>query len=319
MQILQFHPILKRALWGGRRLGTVLSKPLGPEPDYAESWDVADLPGDISVVQNGNLHGKTLRELVEQYPEDLLGQQSRTGRFPLLIKYLDATHKLSIQVHPSRAMAARRPEVTTGKAETWVILEAEPGSRVYAGLKPGVDEQILRKAATTPEIVDCLHSYEVQPGDCISLRPGTVHAIGAGLLIAEVQEPNNVTYRLSDWGRINGHGKPRELHLELGLEATNFALGPVDPVTPRLLEQGHEELVRSEHFVLHRHFGPGIWKPHQDNRPHVLMLLAGTGSLPASANESALTRGQTVVLPAVHDDIPIHLSPDAILLDAWVE
>ncbi|MEZ5940518.1 MAG: type I phosphomannose isomerase catalytic subunit [Planctomycetaceae bacterium] len=321
MQLLKFHPILKHALWGGRRLGSVLNKPLGPDIDYAESWDVSDLPGDVSIVSRCRLTGTSLRQLVESDPQALLGCQARSGRFPLLIKFLDASKRLSIQVHPSAAMAGRRPEVTTGKAETWVVLQADPGSRVYAGLKPGVDAQTLRDAARGPEIVDCLHSYTVQKGDCISLLPGTVHAIGEGLLLAEVQEPNNVTYRLSDWGRLDANGRPRELHLDLALEATNFNLGPVNPVTPLIVEgdESHQRLVATQHFVVDRHLGAKTWAPAEDNRPHVLIQLAGYSTVTTRDDECSLQLGETVVLPASRPEATVMSDESSILLDCWVD
>jgi mannose-6-phosphate isomerase len=321
MQPLQFYPLIKRALWGGRQLETALGKPLGPGNDYAESWELADLPGDVSVVSAGEFRGRTLRDLLLEYPREILGKQVGRPRFPLLIKYLDACQRLSIQVHPSREMALRHPEVTTGKAETWVILSAVPGAKVYAGLKPGVDRELLTARVASPAIVECLHSYEVRPGDCISLLPGTVHAIGEGLLLAEVQEPNNVTYRLSDWGRVDVAGQPRELHLELALAATNFELGPVNPVVPIPLNASgsQQRLVHDEHFVLHRYLGADTVQIPADDRPHVLMVLEGSLIVSTSTEELVLQRGQTILLPADRPPTRLFSSGDAIILDAWVD
>ncbi|MCA9078975.1 MAG: class I mannose-6-phosphate isomerase [Planctomycetaceae bacterium] len=320
MQLLTFQPILKHALWGGRRLHTVLGKGLPAGDDFAESWEVADLPNDITVVSRCSLTGRTLRELMQSHPRELLGSQADRDRFPLLIKFLDAQRRLSVQVHPSKAMAASRPEVTTGKAETWVIIDAVPGSQVYAGLKPGVDRATLLEAIKAHKTEQCLHSYEVQPGDCVSLLPGTVHALGEGILLAEIQEPNNVTYRLCDWGRVDAQGKPRELHLDLALAATNFGFGPVDKVVPQQVagENGHEILVESEHFHVHRHQGSAEWTLPDDDRMHVLICVQGHTEVQIPGDQCPLRMGETLVVPARRREAMIVGTGDAIVLDAFL-
>ena len=321
MKLLTFHPIFKRALWGGRRLELVLGKSLGPGDDFAESWEVADLPGDSSVFSRCNFTGRTLREAMATHSREMLGVHADRDRFPLLIKFLDAQRRLSVQVHPSKAMAATRPEVTTGKAELWIILQAEPGSRVYTGLKPGVDLETLRTAALGEGIEDCLHSYEVAPGDVILLLPGTVHALGEGVLLAEVQEPNNVTYRLSDWGRLDANGQPRELHLDLALEATNFDFGPVGKVTPQLLDSSgqHERLVQTPHFTVHRRSGEQTWTVDDDNRMHALVCLRGTADVRTTDDRCTIRAGNTLVVPAERQNAVVTLSADAVLIDSFLD
>ena len=234
---LRFRPILKRALWGGRRLGTRLGKALGQERDYAESWEVSDLPDQESIVANGPLAGLSIRDLVTRYRDPFLGRHAAGGRFPLLAKFLDAQQNLSVQVHPGPDMSDLRPEVTTGKAETWVVLEADPGSRIYLGLLPGTDAPQLRQAVADRVIEELLQHHEVTAGDSFFFPPGVVHCLGAGILLAEVSQPNDVTYRLYDWDRVGPDGSSRELHIDLALAATDFELGNVHPLTPAPLSQ----------------------------------------------------------------------------------
>lgn len=318
MEPLTFDPILKRAVWGGRNLGDLLGKPLANDPDYAESWEVSDLPDNVSIVDQGPMKARSLRQLMEQDRVPLLGRHADTDRFPLLIKFLDAHRDLSVQVHPSRAMAARRPEVTTGKAESWVILAAAPGSRIYAGLKPGVDRPQLEAAIVAGTVVDCLHICEVKPGDCFFLKPGTVHALGAGIVVAEIQQPNAVTYRLYDWGRMGTDGKPRELHIDLGLEAADFESGPIHAVTPQPFgTSGHaEHLVETEFFCIDRCYGGSTISIPGDNRMHVLMVL--DGSIRSSDGTYEYSRGTTVVIPAACEQRTWEPSASAILLDSYL-
>ncbi|QDT35335.1 type I phosphomannose isomerase catalytic subunit [Thalassoglobus polymorphus] len=319
MEPLQFHPIFKRYLWGGRRLGELLNKPIDTGDDYAESWEVADLPGDESVVASGQFAGQTIRQLLTTHREKILGIHADRVRFPLLIKFLDANRDLSIQVHPGQEMAQRYSEVTTGKAEMWVVLDAKPGSRVYAGLKRGVNKEQFSAAIKNGTVPDCMHIIDAKVGDCFFLKPGTVHSLGTGLLVAEIQQPNNITYRIDDWGRKGPDGKPRELHLELGLEATDFSTGPIAPLKPKPLgtETRSTELVNNEYFVVHQHRGEMTYEPADDQRAHVLMLLSGTASTTSTAIGS-LTKGETLVLPADRDRFSLQLSPDAQLLDAFL-
>jgi len=176
---LQFSPLLKRIRWGGRRLGTRLGKPLGPENDYAESWELVDHGQDQSRVISGPWTGRTLQELVQREAKTLLGTQAGLEQFPLLVKFLDAHDRLSVQVHPNDRQAAAAIPGERGKTEAWVILEAEPEAYVFAGLKPGVDRAALARAVETGTVEQCLHRLEVRPGDCIFIPAGTVPGWGS--------------------------------------------------------------------------------------------------------------------------------------------
>ncbi len=313
MEPLRLHPILKNALWGGQRLGSELNKSIGNAEDVSESWEVADLPGDESVIAQGFFEGQTLRDLMISHREELLGLHADRDQFPLLVKFLDANRDLSVQVHPGKEGGK------LSKAEMWVILDSQPGSRIFVGLKEGVDRTVFENAIAEGTVLDCLHCVEVKRGDCFYLKPGTVHSLGAGVLVAEIQEPNNTTYRIDDWGRVDSLGQPRELHLELGLDAIDFSIGPVDPLSHQSIASSEisKELVNNDYFVVHQHSGPATLKIPDDHRAHVLTLLKGT----ISANDSSfgtLQKGETIVLPAQRTLLELILNQDALLLDSFL-
>lgn len=249
-----FEPILKPKPWGGRRLATLLGKRLpGTEP-IGESWELADLPGNESRVRDGPLAGRTLGQLVQAWGPRLLGDAELVdGRFPLLVKFIDACDNVSIQVHPKpRGVLNGAAEFRAGiKHEAWYVLHADPGAKVYIGLKPGVGAEDVRHAVNASPIagtkpsalVDLLQTWEVTPGECYYLPSGTPHALGAGVVVAEVQTPSDVTHRLYDWGRVGLDGRPRELHIEQALaniryDVTTEMIRGVGPPRPTPVTAG---------------------------------------------------------------------------------
>ncbi len=212
---LRFRPILRQLIWGGRRLGSVLHKPIGEASDYAESWELSDYHDAVSVVDEGPLAGATLREMVKSRGAELLGSAiGPREQFPLLVKFIDANEVLSVQVHPDQE-TGRRLAGDNGKTETWVILAAEPGSLIYAGLKSGVGPLEFATAIENGSVERLLHSFEPKAGDSILIEAGTVHAIGAGVLLAEIQQMSDATFRVYDWGRLQPDGTPRSAPLDL--------------------------------------------------------------------------------------------------------
>ncbi len=301
MTPLTFEPILKRIRWGGTRLGTVLGKPLGPHTDYAESWEVADHGADQSLVASGPLRGMSLGRLVQESGERLLGVQAGLSQFPLLVKFLDANDWLSLQVHPNDAQAAEYEPGENGKTEAWVILDAEPGSRICAGLKAGVDRSVFAAHLSEGTVEDTLHMFEVQAGDCIFVPAGTVHAIGPGILLAEIQQQSDLTFRLHDWGRLGSDGQPRALHIEESLACIDFSRGPVSPVVPAQLNSGShasERLVREDYFGIDRHRASTPFAIVPEQRFRVLVCLDGSAEIAADNCTAQLRRGQTVLVPA---------------------
>lgn len=319
MTPLCFRPLLKRIRWGGTRLGSVLGKPLGTESDYAESWELCDHDTDQSVVVGGDWHGLTLRQLMAMHGRELCGTERRLLQFPLLVKFLDASDRLSVQVHPNDVQARFFNPHENGKTEAWVILDARPDSRIYAGLKRGVDEFRLQQHLAAGTVEECLHSYPACAGDCIFIPAGTVHAIGEGILLAEVQQSSDLTFRLHDWGRFGADGQPRPLHIEESLVCIDFDRGPVDPVTPCRLSRDSEELVASEFFTLRRHTIHDSFHFTNDGRFHALLVLGGDGTLTCDGNKQPLQTGSTLLLPASCPPALIEPRGELILLDAFLK
>ncbi len=318
MTPLSFRPLLKRIRWGGTRLGTVLGKPIGSESDYAESWEVCDHGSDQSVIENGPWQGRALRELMETHGQELCGAERRLRQFPLLIKFLDASDRLSVQVHPNDVQARFFDPLENGKTEAWVILDARPDSRIYAGLKQGVDAFQLQQHLAAGTVEECLHSYPARAGDCVFIPAGTVHAIGEGILLAEVQQSSDLTFRLHDWGRLGTDGQPRALHIDESLVCIDFSRGPVNPVIPHRLNPVSEELVSSEYFTLHRHTLRESMHFPNDGRFHVLLVLGGCGTLTCDDTEQTLQTGSTVLLPASGSTVLVKPNGELILLDAFL-
>jgi mannose-6-phosphate isomerase len=299
---LRFAPIFKRMIWGGRRLQTLLEKPIGPEDGYAESWEVSDHGHDVSRVCEGPLEGVTLRDLVRDRPGELLGADlAKTRQFPLLVKFLDAHQVLSVQVHPDDDLG-RRLANDNGKTEAWVVLHAEPGSVIYAGLRSGVTRERFAGALESGDVEPLLHHFEAKAGDCIMIPAGTVHAIGAGVVLAEIQQMSDATFRVHDWGRLGHDGNPRQLHLSQAIESTDYQAGPVDPVRPEVettVGGQRERLARCPYFALERWTlaGEGVTIGRSD-RFTLLLGLEGRAEVWHDGQSYGLKRGETLLLPA---------------------
>jgi mannose-6-phosphate isomerase len=333
---LKFQPVFKRYLWGGRRLATVLGKPIGEGDDFAESWEVADHDQGQSIVANGPLAGKTLHELVEERGAELLGRHAPRERFPLIFKYLDCNRDLSVQVHPDDAAAARLSPPDLGKTEAWLILDAAPGSRVYAGLKIGFDRQSLAREVEKGRTELCLNWFEAAPGQVYMIPAGTVHALGAGVMVAEIQQASDTTYRLFDWNRVGPDGQPRKLHVEEALDVIDYSAHQVAPQSPRPTSEPHvQELAASDKFVLDRLDLEQMQSLSGDNRFHILSVLEGEILLGATAADVeahrrpgattcdevslvSLVRGQTVLVPACLSAITVAPRERAVVIDMYL-
>ncbi|WP_435019385.1 type I phosphomannose isomerase catalytic subunit [Tundrisphaera sp. TA3] len=298
---LRFEPIYKRLIWGGRRLSTVLHKSIGEGSEYAESWEISDHRTDVSRVVEGPLAGTSLRDLIREHGENLFGKAiGSRDQFPLLVKFIDAQQDLSVQVHPDD-VGGRRLANDNGKTETWVILHAEPGSRIYAGLRPGVTRERMAAALADGTVEELLHSFPARAGDCILIPAGTVHAIGAGVVLAEVQQMSDATFRLYDWGRVGPDGKPRPLHVAEALESIDFDAGPVSPLVPvpePIVGGVREPLSRSSYFALERLRLDGPTTIGLTDRFTILVGLDGEAEICSDDLSVRLELGQTVLLPA---------------------
>lgn len=239
MYPLKFRPVFQQRIWGGHRLYQVLGRPVPPalrSVPLGESWELADLPpgavqpgsagaapdGSLSsVIANGPRAGQKLHEVIGANVAAVLGTGASNGYFPLLIKFLDARENLSVQVHPDAGYMQTHPG-THLKSEAWYVLAAQPGGKIYRGLKPGVDRDTFRAALGTGRVEPLLNAIVVRPGECHYLPSGLIHALGAGVLVAEVQTPSDTTFRVFDWNRLDAAGRKRELHVEQALEVLRW-------------------------------------------------------------------------------------------------
>jgi mannose-6-phosphate isomerase len=316
---LQFQPVLKQTIWGGRLLGERLGKPIGPESNYAESWEVVDHGADQSVVSNGELKGKTLSELIQADPVWLLGDAWQGKSFPLLLKYLDCNRVLSVQVHPDDAYGQTMNPPDLGKTEAWYIVDAKPDSLIYAGLKSGVDRAALAEAMEAGQTEQVLHSFHPNVGDLVFIPAGTVHALGAGLLVAEIQQSSDTTFRLFDWNRVDDAGNARPLHIEPSLDVTDYQSGPVAPIQSDPEATGWQTMVECDKFVL-RLLNSGEAEIGGDGKFHILTVPAGRAVLTVdsestSASDSMnLTAGSTVMLPAAMGKCIVSVAVDSTVL-----
>lgn len=221
---IKFRPIYKDKIWGGLKLKTQLHRNISPLFTCGESWEISGLIDDVSVVSNGFLADNDLNELIEIYMYDLVGEKiyTRFGLgFPLLVKFIDAADALSVQVHPDDRLAMEKYE-QNGKTELWHVLDADPGSGVYIGFKNGVDRKKFEQSVREGDIESLLQFHAVKKGDTFLIPAGTVHAIGKGVLLAEIQQASDITFRIFDWNRLDDEGEERELHIEEALDAIHF-------------------------------------------------------------------------------------------------
>lgn len=311
---LRFRPLIKQAIWGGRRLGERLGKPIGTAGSDAESWEVVDHGKDQSIVENGPLKGTSLARLVAEEPAWLLGSERSDKQFPLILKYLDCNRVLSVQVHPDDDYGRTLSPPDFGKTEAWYIVDAEPDSVIFAGLKAGVDRRMLAEAIHSGCTEETLHAFHPLPGDCVFIPAGTVHALGAGLLVAEIQQSSNTTFRLFDWNRSGADGRPRPLHIDAALEVTDYDSGPVTPRRVDRTQSGWQELVRCDKFVL-RSLERGVETFGGDGRFHLVTVPQGAASLQTDGEDLQLARGDSVLLPAASGPAVIELSGDATALE----
>ena len=301
---LRFEPIYQYRLWGGRRLADLLTAPLPGDGPIGEAWVLSDREDHPSRVANGPLKGRTIGELLDQSPGQMLGKLAqRFRRFPLLLKFLDAREMLSVQVHPSDAHRDLLPAGETGKTEAWVVLEAGTESRIYAGLNPGTTAEDLRQALGNGTVADHLACFTPKPGDGVFLPAGTVHTLGGGVVVFEVQQNSDVTFRLYDWGHVDANtGQPRALQVDQALACIDFAeraAGPVVPVVEATTPVERERLFQCGHFGLWRLSGQSPFTVGAADVPRVLVSIEGAGQIEHNGAIYAVGKGDVWLLPAV--------------------
>lgn len=296
---LKFKPIFKERIWGGTAITDVFGKDAPAGVNIGESWELADLPQDKSVIANGPLAGLTIAEVIEKHAEAVTGKLDYTPPLPLLIKILDARDVLSVQVHPD-AETCKRTGQGDPKTECWYIIDAKPGACIYKGLKPGTTKDQFAKAIEDGTCADLIEKIEVEIGDCHFLPSGTTHAIGAGLLIAEIQQPSDTTYRVFDWNRIGDDGKPRQLHVEQALESIHF-----DSSGDDLSVRSVGRLVDTEFFKVDKgHMLKGGEILETADIMKVIVVLSGSGKIESTyAETTEFKKGDTVLIPAAYEGV----------------
>jgi mannose-6-phosphate isomerase len=317
---IKFLPILKEKIWGGTKLATRLNKKSALK-NVGESWELSDVEHNVSIVSNGILKGKSLRDLLETFKGELVGEKNYAhfgNNFPLLIKFIDAKEDLSVQVHPNDLLAKERHN-TFGKTEMWYIMQADPGSKLIVGFSKEITpDQYLNYIAEKK--IPCILNYEkVKAGDAFFIEPGTVHTIGAGILLAEIQQTSDITYRIYDWDRVDDQDNLRELHTNLAIEAINFndkieakhhystfinALNPIVKcpyfITNFIHIVGEKELdyAETDSFV-------------------IFMCVEGNGTISTGEYSEKLNFGETVLIPASANKVMI-VSKNCKLLEVTV-
>jgi mannose-6-phosphate isomerase len=297
---LIFEPIFKERVWGGRELQRLYAKTLPPSAPVGESWEISDRAGDASLIANGPLAGRDLHWLMDNHAQDLLGRaKPANGHFPLLIKILDAAEKLSLQVHPP----AHKVLELGGepKTELWYVVHAVPGAELYVGLRSGCTREEFTRRIHNGTVAECFHRVRVRPGDAMFLPSGRVHAIGAGMVIYEIQQNSDTTYRVFDWNRLGLDGKARELHLREALESIDFNDIEPDLVRPQPREdfQQVNSLVRDPLFTVDQaKLVPGGQLPLVDGAMQILGIVAGQLQIKSQHTALMLSEGQFCVVPA---------------------
>ncbi len=294
---LKFKPIFKQRIWGGQKLREVFNKDIPPFEKIGESWELADLPNDKSIIANGELAGQTLNSVIQKFPEEITGDKNFKGPFPLLIKFLDAEDILSVQVHPDLETCRRLGEGES-KTECWYIISAEAGAVIYKGLKKGITKKQFAEAIKNGTVAELLAKVPVEAGQCHFLPAGTAHSIGAGLLIAEIQTPSDTTYRVFDFNRIDDTGKPRPLHIKEALESIHF-----DMNNDKLPVTTVGRLVDCEYFKIDKgHQAKNCEVFISPGRMQTLIILTGAGTiLSVGTNPVEFKAGDTLLIPTAYE------------------
>ena len=299
---LRFEPIFQYRLWGGRSLSNLLSAPL-PDGPVGEAWILSDRDDHPSHVANGPLKRRTLGEVMEQSQEQLMGRLAlRFKRFPLLLKFLDVSEMLSVQVHPNDEHPELIPTGESSKTEAWVVIEAQKGSRIYAGLQPGTTQTGLRSALASGEIAERLLAIDPKRGDAIFIPAGTVHTLGDNVVVFEVQQNSDVTFRLYDWGHIDSKtGQPRPLQVDRAFASIDFegsTGGLVMPIIEATAPVVRERLFDCDHFRLWRLYGVAPFSVGDKGVPRVLVCIQGYGHVEHNNFRYAVGKGDVWLLPA---------------------
>ena len=315
---LKFQPILKKKVWGGNKLVEFFGKEGGGK--IGESWEISAVPGNVSIVSKGKLQGENLSNLITIYKSELVGKKvydSFRDTFPLLFKFIDAREDLSVQLHPDDSLAKERHN-SFGKTEMWYIMQAERDARLILGFNREMNQLDYERFLSEDRITDILHSEKIKKGDAFFIAPGTVHAIGAGIVLAEIQQTSDITYRIFDWNRPGDDGLMRELHTQEALKAINFGL-PKTKLTSRRQKNMGIPLCSTSYFETHK-----LDLDDDFNRDLseidsfvVYMCVEGKAEIVASNYSEKMQQGETILIPASISEIKI-ITDQAVFLEVFI-
>jgi mannose-6-phosphate isomerase len=291
---LKFKPLYKERIWGGTALKDVFGKDIPEGARIGESWELADLPHDQSVIMNGELAGLTLAEAVRRAGRTITGRDDLSSPFPLLVKLLDCADRLSLQVHPDPD-ACRRLGRGDFKTECWYIIKSRPEAFICKGLVPGVTREMFERAIAAGNVERLLNKVPVREGECHFLPAGTLHTIGAGILIAEIQTPSDTTYRVFDWNRLDDEGRARPLHVTEALESIHF-----DASRDYLSVHNTGRIASCPYFSVDKHTLPAGAAVFKAGRMAVIIILSGRGDFSGEEGPVSARPGDTVLVPAAY-------------------
>ncbi|MDW5290550.1 type I phosphomannose isomerase catalytic subunit [Formosa sp. PL04] len=316
---IKFSPILKEKIWGGEKLKSLLNKKSN-STDVGESWEISDVDGEPSIVANGTLKGKSLKFLLETYKENLIGVQNYRifkNKFPLLIKYIDAKQDLSIQLHPNDDLAAKRHN-SFGKTEMWYVMQADENSNLIIGFKDKITPGNYLEHLENKTLPDILNTERVKTGDTFFIEVGRVHAIGAGVMLAEIQQTSDITYRVYDWERVDKEGNERELHTELALDAIDFDMEDNFKVSYEKTANMSNEMVSCPYFTTQfLEVTETLSKKNIHDSFLIYMCVEGEAEISVNGISETIKTGETILLPAAVETYQI-ISKQAKLLEVFV-
>lgn len=319
---LKFHPIYKDKIWGGQKIRTILEKDFGNLPNCGESWLISGVNGDISVVNGGNLDGKILTDIIRQYKDRLLGQavyQKFGERFPLLIKFIDANDDLSVQVHPDDELAEKRHQ-SFGKTEMWFVVQADKGAKLITGFNQPMDKNLYLKAFNEGRLFDILNQEEVSEEDMFFIPAGRVHTIGKGILLAEIQQTSDITYRIYDFDRKDKEGNTRELHVEEALDAIDYTFHEEYKTKYEAKANEPVHLASCSYFKTHQlQLTQPLYRDFSKLNSFVIYICyQGNGQIQYGNQTVRFEKGDGILIPAEIENIQLVPENQVKLLETYV-
>ena len=320
---LKFEPLLKEKIWGGSSLVSIYKKSGNPGLKYGESWELSAVSDNLSIIKNGFLAGNNIEELIEVYMGDLVGDTvyEKFGiEFPLLIKLIESESDLSLQVHPNNELALKRHNAY-GKTEMWYIMEAKNNARIYTGFKKETSREEYLNAVKNKDVASLIRIENCSPGDVFLNPSGRIHAIGAGLVLVEIQQTSDITYRISDWGRLDDSGKSRELHTDLATDAIDF--GSVDSLKSSAIINinSSANIAECEFFTTNLQWiDRAVMKNYESIDSFIIYIcVEGSFNVRWNKNSEEISLGETVLIPATLRELTLEPTPEAKLLEVYIK